>query len=87
MVVSVALSASATDTPVIASGVSSLTICAPGTVLTGGSATAVIETTVVCTSLSASPSKTNHDKVRVGSSPESVGLSLVEENATACRNA
>ena len=56
MVVSVELSGSATETPVIASGVSSLTTCAPGTVLTGGSARAVIETTVVCTALSASPS-------------------------------
>ena len=87
MVVSVEVSGSATETPVIVIVVSSLTACAPGTVLTGGSAKAVIETTVVCEALNASPSETNHAKVRVGVSPESVGLSLVEENATACRNA
>ena len=54
---------------------------------TGASFTAVIETTVVCTSLSASPSKTYHDNARVGLSPELVGLSLVEENAMASSNA
>ena len=39
MVVSGAPSASATDTPVMGSAVSSLTVCAPGTVLTGASFT------------------------------------------------
>ena len=56
VVVSGPTSVSVTDTPAIGSSVSSLTLCAPGTVLTGASARAVIETTVVCTSLSAAPS-------------------------------
>ena len=39
VVVSVPTSTSATETPAIASVVSSLTLCAPGTVLTGASLT------------------------------------------------
>ena len=39
VVVSAALSTSATDTPAMGSAVSSLTLCAPGTVLTGASFT------------------------------------------------
>ena len=41
VVVSAVLSTSATDTPAIGSVVSSLTLCAPGTVFTGGSFTAL----------------------------------------------
>ena len=41
VVVSALLSTSATETPAIGSVVSSLTVCAPGTVLTGASFTAI----------------------------------------------
>ena len=41
VVVSAVLSASATETPAIGSVVSSATLCAPGTVFTGGSFTAL----------------------------------------------
>jgi hypothetical protein len=47
VVVSAGLSASATDTPVIGSAVSSLTACAPGTVLTGASFTALTVMAIV----------------------------------------
>ena len=47
VVVSAVLSTSATDTPAIGRVVSSLTLCAPGTVFTGGSFTAIIWTSII----------------------------------------
>ena len=46
------LSTSATDTPAIDSAVSSLTLCAPGTVLTGGSFTGLTVIATVSVSVS-----------------------------------
>ena len=51
--VSAVLSTSATETPAIASVVSSATLCAPGTVFTGGSLTALTVIGTVSVSLNA----------------------------------
>ena len=51
VVVSAVLSMSATETPAIGRAVSSATLCAPGTVLTGGSFTALTVIATVSVSL------------------------------------
>ena len=51
VVVSDPPSTSATDTPAIDSGVSSTTVCAPGTVFTGASFTALTVTVTVAVSV------------------------------------
>ena len=88
VVVSALLSMSATETPTIGRMVSSATVCAPGTVLTGASFTAVMVICVVCAeALKFSPSDKPHPSVRVGLAPKFVGFSLVDPNPTACMSA
>ena len=86
VVVSALLSLSATETPAIGRMVSSATLCAPGTVLIGASFTAVISTVVVAVVM-AVPSNTDQVRVRCGLALKSVGLSLVDWNATVCSSA
>ena len=64
VVVSGAPSASATDTPAIGSAVSSLTVCAPGTVLTGASFTGL--TVIATVSMSVRGAVAGGDRERVG---------------------
>jgi hypothetical protein len=81
VVVSALLSLSATETPAIGRVVSSATLCAPGTVLTEASFTAVIASVVVAV-VTAVPSDTDQVRVRCGLAPKLVGLSLVDWNCT-----
>ena len=64
VVVSALLSMSATETPAIGRVVSSATLCAPGTVLTGASFTALTVIAIVSVSV-AVPSR-GRDRERVG---------------------
>ena len=81
LVVSGRASTSLTDTPAIESAVSSLTLCAPGTVFTGPSFT---ELTVIATaSESVAPSRRSTDRQRVGA--VEVGVALVAERWRAPR--
>ena len=68
---------SATETPAIGRMVSSATLCAPGTVLIGGSFTAVISSVVVAVVMVV-PSDTDQVRVRCGLALKSVGLWLVD---------
>ena len=64
VVVSALLSTSATETPAIGSVVSSLTVCAPGTVLTGASFTGL--TVMAMVSVSVGGAVAGRDRERVG---------------------